>query len=68
MYGKAYHLPIKLKQKAYWARKSMNPDIHPASRKRKLQLQELEEWCLTAYKNLELYKERTIKYHDKNLK
>uniref|UniRef100_A0A1S4BMN2 Protein NYNRIN-like n=1 Tax=Nicotiana tabacum TaxID=4097 RepID=A0A1S4BMN2_TOBAC len=58
IYGKACHLPVKLKHKAYWAIKKLNIDIDLAGEKRLLQLNELDDFRLHAYKNAKLYKEK----------
>jgi hypothetical protein len=59
VYGKTYHLPIKLEHKAHWAIKRWNMDFEAAGEKRKMQILELEEWREKAYHSLKLYKERT---------
>nr|GEX00458.1 reverse transcriptase domain-containing protein [Tanacetum cinerariifolium] len=55
VYGKSYHLPIKLEHKAYWALKH-------------LQLNELNELHDQAYENSLIYKEKTKKLHDSKIK
>ncbi|XP_039122093.1 uncharacterized protein LOC120258718 [Dioscorea cayenensis subsp. rotundata] len=42
--------------------------ILDSGEKRKLQLNELDEWRATAYENYKLYKERVKGYHDKHIK
>nr|GFA86249.1 reverse transcriptase domain-containing protein [Tanacetum cinerariifolium] len=68
VYGKACHLPLKLKHKAYWALKHANFDLKTAGDHRKLQLNELNELRDQAYENSLIYKERTKKLHDDKIK
>ncbi|XP_057531783.1 uncharacterized protein LOC130809931 [Amaranthus tricolor] len=47
--------------------KALNFDLHPWGENRMLQLVELDELCLDAYKISKLYKERTKRWHDKHI-
>ncbi|GKF09076.1 reverse transcriptase domain-containing protein, partial [Tanacetum coccineum] len=64
VYGKDYHLPIKLEHKAYWALKYCNFDLKTAGDHRKVQMNELNELRDQAYENSLIYKEKTKKIHD----
>jgi CDP-glycerol glycerophosphotransferase (TagB/SpsB family) len=68
VYGKACHLPVELKYKAYWVIKEMNLDLDAAMVKRRIQISKLEEMRLKAYENASIYKERIKRWYDKRLK
>ncbi|GJS08750.1 reverse transcriptase domain-containing protein [Tanacetum coccineum] len=67
-YGKACHLPIELKHKAYWALKHANFDLSTAGDHRKVQLNELNELRDHAFENSLIYKEKTKRIHDSKIK
>ncbi|XP_038874911.1 uncharacterized protein LOC120067416 [Benincasa hispida] len=67
VFGKAYHLPLKLKHKALWVVKKLNFDLNTAGEVRTLQLVEIDEWRTQAYENAKIFKERANRWHDKQL-
>ncbi|GJV48486.1 reverse transcriptase domain-containing protein [Tanacetum coccineum] len=68
VYGKACHLPIDLKHKAYWALKHYNFDFKSAGDHQKFQMNKLNELRDQAYENSLIYKEKTKKIHDSKIK
>nr|GEX00052.1 reverse transcriptase domain-containing protein [Tanacetum cinerariifolium] len=68
VYGKACHLPIELKHKAYWALKHANFNLQTVGDHHKVQLNELNELRDQAYENSLIYKEKTKRIHDSKIK
>ncbi|PIN13095.1 DNA-directed DNA polymerase [Handroanthus impetiginosus] len=67
VFGKKCHLPVKFERNAYWAIRKLNFNMQAAREKRLLQLNELDEFPLQAYKNAKIYKEKTKRWHDKKI-
>nr|GEX01969.1 reverse transcriptase domain-containing protein [Tanacetum cinerariifolium] len=68
VYGKACHLPIKRKHKAYWALKHCNFDHKSKGDHQKVQMNELNKLQDQAYENSLIYKEKTKKIHESKIK
>ncbi|GKA69908.1 reverse transcriptase domain-containing protein [Tanacetum coccineum] len=68
VYGKACHLPVEIKHKAYWALNQCNIDLAAAAKNHFIELNELMKLRDEEYKNTRIYKERTNKWHDSRLR
>ena len=67
VYGKACHLPVEIKHKAYWAIKKCKMNLAQLGEERLLELKELEELRLDAYENSRIHKEKTKLFHNRTL-
>ena len=64
VYGKACHLLVEIKYKAWWAIRNLNMDMNRAGLKRMLEINELEELRNDAYFNSKIAKDKQKKWHD----
>ena len=56
-----------MENRAYWAIKSLNFNLDQASKKRLLQMNELEKLRRDSYESSRIYKERLKLFHDKTI-
>jgi len=61
-------LPVELEHQALWAIKSWNMVVKLAGKNRQKQIAELEEWREKAYHSAKLYKEKTKRWHNHQIK
>ncbi|KAL9232855.1 hypothetical protein vseg_007919 [Gypsophila vaccaria] len=67
VYWKSCHFPVEMELKAWWAIKELNLDPQLSAERRLLELNALDEFRLDAYDSARIYKERTKRWHDKNI-
>ena len=64
VYGKAFHLPVEIEYKAWWAIRILNMDMNRAGLKRMLEIDELEDMRNDAYFNSKIAKDKQKKWND----
>ena len=67
VYGKACHLSVEMKHKAYCAIKTLNFNLAKASQQWMLQMNELDKMRRESYESSRIYKERVKLFHDKHI-
>jgi len=65
VYGKPCHLPVEVKDRAYWASEQLKFDLKTLGESRMAEFNELEELRLDTYESSSMYKERMNKWHEK---
>ena len=61
VYGNAFHLPLELEHKAYWAIEELNYDFKLAGEKRLFDISSLDEWRTQAYENAKFCLKKNLK-------
>lgn len=56
-------MPVELKHKAHWVVKVFNLEMNAAGENRLVQLIKLDEFCIYAFENAKLYKEKIKRWH-----
>ena len=67
IFRKPCHLPLELEHRAMWAIGNLNFNLKEVGEKRLLQLNEIKEMHNDSYENAKIYKEKTKRWHDKQL-
>ncbi|KAJ4705075.1 Pol polyprotein [Melia azedarach] len=67
VFEKVCHLPVELEHKVYWVVKALTIDMKASSEKRLLQLNEMEEFHNDAFKDAQIQKEKTKKWHNNRI-
>jgi len=67
VYGKPYHLLVEIEHKAWWAIRKLKYDLTEAGEERRLQLSELDEIRVEAYKSARSCKERAKLFHNRHI-
>lgn len=66
VFGKAYPPTLRARAQRYWVIQKLSFDVKVCSKKRLLELNELDELRLNAYENVKMYKKRTKLWHDRH--
>lgn len=64
---RAFHLPLELQHKLFWAIKKLSLNFEKAGATWMLQFNELKEMRNFTYKNVELHEEKTKGSHDRKI-
>lgn len=67
VFAKACHISFELEHKSYWVIQKLNFDAKTCEKRRLLELNNMDEFRLDAYKNAAMYKEPTKLWYDKHI-